>query len=196
MFQIGNTVVSRDIIEQKFVCDLKVCKGNCCVYGDSGAPMEQQEIDQIRDNFDQIAPFMQAEGIKSIKKQGFAVKDNDGEWTTPLIDDNECAYCYFDNGIARCAIEKAFQEGKINFRKPISCWLYPIRIARYNSLTALMYHRWNICQSGVVCGSKLGIPLYVFLKEPLIVKFGNEWYNELCLVAKEWKNQQICSTQS
>ncbi len=189
MFQIGSTVVSRDILEKRFVCNLFQCRGNCCVYGDAGAPIEAEEVEIIKTNFNKIHPYLQKNAIKSIENQGFAVKDDEGELVTPLVEGKECVYCYYEKGIARCAIEKAYMDGKISFRKPISCWLYPIRVSRLNDIHALVLHRWNICASGYSRGEKEGIPVYRYLKEPLVARFGREWYNELENVAEEWAKQ-------
>ncbi|MCX7987673.1 MAG: DUF3109 family protein [Bacteroidales bacterium] len=189
MFQIRNTIVSREIIETRFGCDLGQCKGNCCVHGDAGAPLEPHEASEIEIHFDAIRPYLQPEGIDAIKKQGFAIKDEEGELVTPLIEGRECAYCYFENGIARCGIEKAYLEKKITFRKPISCWLYPIRVSRLSAMHAVVLHRWKICQPAYEKGAKEGIPVFRYLKNPLIARFGQEWYDELEQVAQEWQNE-------
>jgi hypothetical protein len=190
MFQIGQTIVSRDVIEKRFACDLALCKGNCCVYGDAGAPIETSEAELIEKHYEAIRPYLQPEAIKAIEEQGFSVIDKDGDRVTPLIENRECVYCYYDRGIARCAIEKAYRDKKIPFRKPISCWLYPIRVSRLSAVHAVVLHRWNICQPGYIKGENEGIPVYKYLKEPLIARFGEAWYNELEQVAAEWEKQQ------
>ncbi|MGC8803717.1 MAG: DUF3109 family protein [Bacteroidales bacterium] len=190
MFQIGNAVVSRDIIEKRFACDLALCKGNCCVYGDAGAPIDAQEAAQIEKHFDAIKPYLQPEAIKAIEEKGFSEVDEDGELVTPLIENRECVYSYFDNGIARCAIEKAYRDGKIPFRKPISCWLYPIRVSRLNAMYAVVLHRWNICHPGYIKGENEGTPVFKYLKEALVARFGQSWYNELEQVAEAWEQQK------
>jgi len=190
MFQIGNTVVSRDIIEKRFACDLAMCKGNCCVYGDAGAPIEKEEAALIEKHFDDIRPYLQPGAEESIQKQGFAVTDDDGELVTPLLEGRECVYCYYDRGIARCAIEKAYLDKKIPFRKPVSCWLYPVRVSRLNALHAVVLHRWNICQPGYIKGENEGMPVFRYLKEPLVARFGQSWYDELEQIAAEWELQK------
>jgi hypothetical protein len=189
MFQIGNVLVSLDLIEKNFTCDISKCKGICCVEGDAGAPLEKFEVNFIEDNFALISSYMQPEGLKSIKEQGFAVYDEVGDLVTPLIDNKECAYCFFDKGIAKCAIEKAFLNNGISFRKPISCWLYPVRVSAYNSIIALSVHQWPICIHAFAKGEKDHVPVYQFVKQPLIARFGEDWYNNLEKVALEWQKQ-------
>jgi len=183
MIEIGKTIVSFDIVEEQFVCDVSVCKGVCCIHGDSGAPLETKEATEIERQLNNILPYMQGAGIETIEKLGIAVIDSDGDSVTPLIDNKECAFTFFDNGEAKCAIEKAWFEKKVTFRKPISCWLYPIRVTQYKDFEALNYHRWDICKCGIAKGTKMKTSLYVFLKEPLEFKFGAEWYKELEMAA-------------
>ncbi len=188
MIEIGDTLVSIDIIEKKFECNIMKCKGQCCVDGDSGAPLENDEILKIKKVYRKVLPFMRSEGIKAIKEQGCYVIDYDGDKVTPLVNKGECAYAIFENGIALCAFEKAFNEGVIDFQKPISCHLYPIRISKLKTHSALNYDIWDICNSACKLGAKSKPAIYQFLKEPLIRKFGKEWYKELQLVADELKN--------
>ncbi len=186
MIQLKNTLVSNDILEKKFVCDLQACRGICCVEGDSGAPLEKEELHILEEDFEKIKPFLRPEGIKAIQDQGLFVIDEDGDYVTPLVDGKECAYTVFDeNGTAACGIEKAWEAGKTGFRKPISCHLYPVRLTEYTGFTAVNYHRWDICSAACTLGEKLNVPVYRFLREPLIRKFGQEWYDELELIAKE-----------
>jgi hypothetical protein len=180
---IEKTLISEDILERKFVCDLNACKGQCCVDGDSGAPLEEEEVAILAQLYDKIKPYIPAEGIKAIEKQGTSVIDSDGDFTTTLVEGSHCAYVYFEEGIAKCAIEKANMEGKIDFKKPISCHLYPIRISKTTYYESLNYHRWDICKPACKCGSKLNVPIYKFLKAPLIRKYGENWYNELEIAA-------------
>lgn len=187
MLQIENVLVSFDLLEKKFCCDLKTCKGVCCIEGDYGAPLEKTEIEEIRRNFGQIREYMTLAGIRSVEEQGFAVKDREGEWTTPLVSGRECAYAIQSDGICLCAIEKAWVQKKSDFRKPESCHLYPLRITRYPAFEAVNYHKWKICREAVVKGEKEGIPLYRFLKEPLIAKYGKEWYEQLEYAAREYE---------
>jgi len=180
MWQLDNIILSNDIIKESFCCNVEVCKGWCCVEGDSGAPLEEHEATLLDELLTKIKPYMRAEGIKAIEEQGCYIIDNDNDLVTPLIDNKECAYTGFDlNGIAYCTIEKAFLEKKINFQKPISCHLYPIRLKKMGDLIALNYDRWSICKPACTKGNELKLPIYKFLKEPLIRKFGKEWYKEL-----------------
>ena len=191
MIQIGDTIVSLDVIKKEFCCDLSVCKGICCVEGDAGAPLEEEEEKYIRENYENIKLYMKPEGIQAVEEQGWAVIDVEGDLGTPLIHGGECAYAIEENGSCWCAIEKAWTEGKSTFRKPISCHLYPIRITRYPSYQAVNYDEWKICAGAKIKGEKKGIPLYIFLKDALIEKYGTEWYEQLCYVANEIKRGKI-----
>ncbi len=180
MIAIENTLVSEDILEKKFVCDLLSCKGACCVEGASGAPLEQDEIKILEEIFEEVKPYMDKDGIKAIEKQGFYVIDEDGDFTTPLIKGAQCAFVYFDEKkIAKCAIEKANKEGKVSFQKPISCHLYPIRITKTKTYEALNYHKWKLCAPACKNGDALGVRVYEFLKAPLIRKYGEQWYEKI-----------------
>ncbi|MCD4789426.1 MAG: DUF3109 family protein [Bacteroidales bacterium] len=179
MIVIDNTIISEDIRDIRFCCDLKKCKGDCCVEGDAGAPLEEEEISLLEDFIDEIKPYMTNDGIKVIESNGIFDYDENGEYVTPLINNRECAYVYFEDDITRCAIEKAFEEGKINFQKPVSCHLYPIRITKHKDFEAVNYHKWYICQSACTLGKDINLPLYKFLKEPLVRKYGEEWYLKL-----------------
>jgi len=190
VIEIGKTIVSIDLIKEKFVCDLEACKGECCVQGDSGAPLEEEEKFILKEIYPQVKKFMRPQGIEAVEKQGVYVTDSDGDTVTPLIDGKECAYTVFDDkGIAMCAIELAYRKGEINFQKPISCHLYPVRLKEYKDFTAVQYHRWEICSPACKLGEQLKIPLYQFLKEPLIRKFGKAWYRELTDIARALKEQ-------
>ncbi len=184
MLQIDKTIISLDVIERKFVCDLHACKGSCCIVGDSGAPLEEEELDIIDNIYSIVEPYLTEEGIKAIDEQGCYTIDIEGDYVTPLINQKECAYTIFENGIAKCAIEKAFFDKKIKFRKPISCHLYPIRITKYKRHDAINYEHNKLCSAAVTLGEKLNVPVYKFLKEPLIKKYGQEWYKELEYAAK------------
>ena len=180
MIEIDGKIVSDDILTECFACDIARCKGECCVDGNSGAPLEMEEADILEEEYGNYKPYMTSEGIEAVERQGFMVVDCDGDYTTPLVDDAECAYSYRENGITLCAIEKAFREGKCSFRKPISCHLYPIRlISLSNGTIGLNYHRWNVCSSACENGRKLGIPVYKSLREPIIRRFGEEFYKAL-----------------
>lgn len=189
MIAIDNTIVSEYLIEKKFVCDIAVCKGECCVAGDSGAPLDEEEIAVLENILDEVKPYIPPDGIEAIKQQGVFVLDEDGDYTTPLVEGKHCAFVYFDNNVAKCAIEKAFYEGKINWKKPISCHLYPVRITKYKNYDAVNYHQWDVCKPARQCGSKLNVPLFRFLKEPLVRKYGENWYKKLEL-AYQIKNDQ------
>ena len=179
MIVIDHTIVSDEIRDIRFSCDLDKCLGACCVEGDAGAPLEEEEISQLEDGIEAIKPFMHKEGIEVVKNMGVFDFDASGEYVTPLINDCDCAYVYYENGIARCAIEKAYEEKAIDFQKPISCHLYPIRISKHKDFEGVNYHKWYICSPACTLGKKTGLPLYKFLKEPLIRKYGEEWYKKL-----------------
>lgn len=192
MIQIGDTIVALDVIEEKFLCDLSACKGECCVEGDSGAPLEPDEVKKLEDAlphvWDELSPQAQA----LIKEQGVAYKDSDGDMVTSIVNGKDCVFTYYDEkGICKCTVEKAYKEGKIGFYKPISCHLYPIRLQQYRNFLAVNYHRWRVCKAAVELGNKQGLSIYQFLKEPLIRRFGQEWYDELCLVATEYLKSKV-----
>lgn len=185
MIAIEDTLVSEDLLDKKFVCDLGACKGECCVAGDSGAPLEEEELSILEEIFPLVKPYMNEEGINTIEEQGMYLVDYDGDFVTPLVDGHKhCAFTIFPNGIASCAIEKAYNEKKISFKKPISCHLYPVRINKYKEFTAVNYHTWDVCKPARQCGKKLDVKVYKFLKEPLIRKFGEKWYESLVIADK------------
>jgi len=181
MFEIEGKLISSEILSNKFVCDLGACKGACCVQGDAGAPLEDDELEVLNAIQEDIRPFLRKEGIIALAAQGAYVQDVDGEAVTPLVDGNECAYVVFSaDGTAECGIEKAWQAGKTKFRKPLSCHLYPIRIAKLrNGTEALNYDRWKICDPARACGLKLDVKVYRFLKEPIVRKFGQQFFDQL-----------------
>lgn len=180
MIQIDDKIVSIDLLKVKFCCNIAHCKGICCVEGNSGAPLEMDEVDILEQEWNSYKPYMTDAGIKSIEDQGFMVVDTDGDYTTPLIDDRECAYSFEEEGVTFCAIERACREGKTNFLKPISCHLYPIRLTTFsNGSIGLNYHRWGVCSGALSLGDKVGTPVYRSLKEPIIRRFGEEFYNTL-----------------
>jgi len=185
MLAIGETLVSEDLIEKRFVCDLNACKGGCCVKGDYGAPLEDDELPILDKIYPKVKPYMREAGVKAIEKQGKYIRYEKTEWVTPLISGKECAYTVFENGIAKCAIEKAFYDGKVDFKKPVSCHLYPVRINKMkNSIEAVNYDKWSICKPACKLGDSLKVPLYKFLKDSLIRKFGEKWYEELEVAAE------------
>jgi hypothetical protein len=180
MIVIDNTCISDDIADKMFVCDLQKCKGACCVEGDLGAPLEEDELPILEQIYEEVKPYLSAKGRKAIEEQGFYIKDFEGDYSTPTINDRECAYAIYDRkGILKCGIEQAYLDGKITYKKPISCHLYPIRITKYEEYHAINYDRWQICHAACKHGQKLGVPLYKFLKEPLIRQYGESWYQEL-----------------
>lgn len=186
MIAVENILVSDDIRNIKFVCDLSKCHGACCVEGDAGAPLEEEEISLIEDAIDEIKAYMVPDGIAVIEKNGVFDYDMFGHFVTPLVHDQECAFVYFEENVAKCAIEKAFGEGRIPFAKPVSCHLYPVRISGSNSFEAVNYHEWHICHDALKNGNKNDVPLYVFLKDALVRKYGPGWYNSLleCIEGK------------
>ncbi len=184
MIQVDNQIISLDIFEKYFVCDLNACKGACCVEGDSGAPLLKEENNILEDIYEKVKPYMRKKGITAIENQGIAVYDSEGDLTTPLVNNRECAFVTYENGISKCTIEKAYLDGKTDFKKPISCHLFPIRIKEYHDFDAVNYEEIKICKPACACGSKLKVPVYAFLKEPLIRKYGQAWYKELLEAVK------------
>jgi hypothetical protein len=180
MIHIGGILVSDDIKTVEFVCHLEKCKGACCVEGDLGAPLEIDELEKMKEIQDEVKPYLTAEGNEAIRKQGPYLLDEDGDFSTPTIGGRECAYSHYDKqGVLKCGIEQAYLDGKIGFRKPISCHLYPIRITKKRNFEAVNYHKWSICSAACSYGKSLKVPLYKFLREPLVRKYGEDWYNEL-----------------
>ncbi|MEM7187379.1 MAG: DUF3109 family protein [Bacteroidota bacterium] len=184
MFQMGKTIVSEDLIEKDFVCNLSACKGECCIAGEAGAPVSEEETQILKDIYPKVAPYLRAEGVAAIEAQGTHVTNPLGELETPLVDGKECAYVTFTaDGIASCGIEDAYNDGAIEFRKPISCHLYPVRVQQYSEFAAVNYHRWPICDDACTLGASLKVPVYRFVKDALIRKFGPHWYAQLEKVA-------------
>ena len=180
MIIIEDTLITADIFTENFICDISQCKGACCVEGDLGAPLLKEEIPHIENNFDTYKQFMRSEGIAAVESDGKYCKSESGELTTPLISNKDCAYVFFDEeGIAKCAIEKAFDNGLIEFQKPISCHLYPIRIVEYSNYEGVNYHKWHICNCAVYKGNFENVKVYEFLKEALVRKYGESWYTQL-----------------
>lgn len=188
MISIQNSLVSEDLLEKQFVCDLSACKGACCVEGDAGAPLEDSEMLILEEIFEDVKPFLRPEGVKAIEEQGTSVQDPvDDEWVTPLVNGAECAYVIFDEkGVTKCGIEKAWEQGAVNFRKPVSCHLYPVRITSYAAYDAVNYHKWQICNPACSLGEQLKVPVYKFVKDALIRKYGPEWYKEMEEVGEHW----------
>ncbi|MEZ4854287.1 DUF3109 family protein [Flavobacterium sp.] len=187
MFQLDKTIVSEEIFEKEFVCNLSACKGACCVDGDAGAPLTEEETKIMAEIYPKVKPYLRPEGIKAIEKQGTHIVSEFDELETPLIDGKDCAYVIFDGKTALCGIEQAYNEGKVSWKKPVSCHLYPIRVKEYSDFAAVNYHKWHICSDACALGEELGVPVYQFVKEALIRKFGEQWYSELEKVAEELK---------
>lgn len=180
MIQIGSTLVSDDLLTEAFVCDLNACKGACCVEGEYGAPLTQDEADELAHLQYQIAPYLSDEGKATIADQGAWVTGEDGELETPLMPTGHCAYVIEDaDKKLKCGLETVHQEGVLSFKKPLSCHLYPVRVQQYSSFEAVNYHRWDICGAACALGSSLKVKVYVFVKEALVRKFGEEWYAAL-----------------
>lgn len=180
MIVVDKTIISDDIKDNFFVCNLDKCKGACCVEGDLGAPLEESELSELESIYNEVAPYLSPEGREAIERQGKYIRDYEGDFSTPTINDNECAYAIYDQrGVLKCGIEQAYLDKKISFKKPISCHLYPIRITNYDDYEALNYDRWSICSPACSFGNELRIPLYKFLKDALVRKYGDKWYAEL-----------------
>lgn len=190
MLQIKDTLVSLDLAERYFCCDLDACHGACCIEGDAGAPITRQEYERLSEVVPIVADDLTPAGRREISESGVGYIDCEGDLVTTIVGGRECAFCtYAPGGMCLCAIEKAYREGRTDFRKPQSCHLYPVRIKRYPTFTAVNYHRWKICKPAEALGRKLGIRLYEFLKEPLTEAFGSEWYDELALTCREYLRQ-------
>lgn len=184
MFQIGKTIVSEDIIEKDFLCNLSACKGACCVDGDAGAPLEADEAKTLKQIYPIVKPYLRKESVQAIEAQGTHIVTEDGELETPLINGADCVYVIFDEkNTALCAIEEAYNQGEIDWKKPVSCHLYPVRIKDYSEFSAVNYENWEICDAACTLGKELQVPIYKFVKEALVRKFGADWYSELEQVA-------------
>ncbi len=191
MIQIEDTLVSLDLIERHFCCDLAHCKGACCIEGDSGAPLEQSEVAELEKVLPAVWDDLSPLAREVIEKQGVAYVDVEGDTVTSIVNGKDCVFtCYGADGTCQCAIEKAFRQGRANFYKPISCHLYPVRVKQYRGFRAVNYNRWDICKAAELLGRREKLPAYKFLKEPLIRKFGEAWYETLETCAAEWLKQQ------
>jgi hypothetical protein len=186
MIDIDNKIVHLDIFLKNFCCDICKCKGICCVEGDSGAPLEEEETDKIKELLPAIYERLTEEGRNVIDSRGISMIDIEGDLTTTICEKSgSCVFTqYDDKGIAYCLIEKAWEEGLTDFRKPVSCHLYPIRIKKYKNFDAVNYNVWDICKDAVISGNRKNIKIFEFLKEPLIRKYGEEWYKEVCIAAE------------
>jgi hypothetical protein len=192
LIEVENHIVSTQIFERKFVCDLNACKGACCIEGDAGAPLTLEEIDILEEDFDKIKPFMRQEGIDAVLESGVFYMDEDNEPVTTLIHEKECAFVFFDEkGITKCAVEQAYLSGETTFKKPISCHLYPIRVMKYEKMDALTYNEWDICAPACACGEALNVPVYQFLKEPITRRFGEDFFVTLQQVDQKLKDDKL-----
>ena len=190
MIQIDDKLISEDLFSEEFVCNLAKCKGICCVEGDAGAPLDEDETKILDEIYPKIKSYLRPEGIQAIEEQGTYTLDFEGDLVTPLVNTAECAYVIFDEkGYTKCAIEKAYEDGVIDWQKPISCHLYPIRITEYSNFSAINYHEWDICSDACTLGKELGVKVYQFLKKPLIRKYGEEFYQTLSEAAEEWEKE-------
>lgn len=179
MIQFGHTLISDDVVDEAFVCDLHKCKGACCVEGDLGAPLDFDELDRIEEVVDLVKDYLSPEAVEVLEKEGGFLVDEEGDYSTTTINGKECAFAFYDDqGILKCSIEQAHMDGKTDFKKPLSCHLYPIRITKTTEFEALNYDRWSICAPACDLGKSLKVPVYRFLKEPLIRKFGESWFLE------------------
>ena len=190
MIQIDDKLISEDLFSEEFVCNLAKCKGICCLEGDAGAPLDEDETKILDEIYPKIKSYLRPEGIQAIEEQGTYTLDFEGDLVTPLVNNAECAYVIFDEkGYTKCAIEKAYEDGVIDWQKPISCHLYPIRITEYSNFSAINYHEWDICSDACTLGKELGVKVYQFLKKPLIRKYGEEFYQTLSEAAEEWEKE-------
>ena len=192
ILQVGSVLLSSDILTCCFCCDLEACRGACCIEGESGAPLLPDEVEKLEQVLPQAEPLLSEPARRLIARQGVSYTDADGDLVTSIVNGKDCVFtCYDEKGCCYCAIEKAYREGKTDFYKPVSCHLYPIRIGDYGPYKAVNYNRWDVCKAAVLLGKKENLPVYQFLKESLIRKFGEEWYKELEAVAEELKKQHF-----
>ena len=191
MFQLDKTIVSEEVLDKDFVCNLNACRGACCVNGDAGAPLEKEELETLQEILPILKSYLRKEGLQAIEEQGTYTTNEFGEHETTLIDGADCAYViYDDKNVALCGIEEAYNQGEISFKKPVSCHLYPIRIKQYSEFAAVNYDKWEICDDACSLGKELQVPVYKFVKQALVRKFGEDWYAELEKVAEERNNSK------
>ena len=191
IIDIDGTLVSGELLSKRFACDLHACKGACCMEGAFGAPLEEKELLELEKIQEVLDEYLTEEGKEAIAAQGIYIKNEEKKsYNTPLIKGKGCAYIVHDNNIASCGIEKAYNDGKIDFRKPVSCHLYPVRITETKTLTAANYERWDICEAACLLGEKLQLPVYRFVKDALIRKFGTAFYDELDKVARKQSEKE------
>ncbi len=192
MIQIDDVLVSLDVLDQYFCCDLNACHGECCIEGDAGAPVELDEVAELENVLDVVWDDLSLEARIIINKQGVVYTDSEGDLVTSIVNNKNCVFtCYDEKGCCFCAIEKAYRAGKTNFYKPVSCHLYPIRVKDFGEFKGVNYHRWDVCKAAVLLGKKRDLRVYQFLKEPLIRKFGQPWYDELEDCVRELKEKKM-----
>lgn len=192
MIQIDDTILSFDVFKERFLCNISACKGECCIEGDSGAPLEKSEVQVLKDILPAVWDDLSDASKRVIEEQGVSYVDSDGDDVTSIVNGRECVFTYMDkDGICKCAIEKAYREGKIDFYKPISCHLYPIRLTKYKDFIAVNVHRWKVCNCAFELGRKNSLPVYKFLKEPLVRCFGEEWYEQVEVAAAELEKSDV-----
>jgi len=190
MLQIQDALVSLDVVEKFFCCDLDKCLGACCIEGDAGAPVTEAEVEEIRKALPEIWDDLLPAARRTIEEEGLAYRDPEGDLVTQIVDGRNCVFStYSEGGLCICALEQAYRQGRISFYKPISCHLYPLRLTEHKTFTAVNYHSWKICKCAEVLGRAKGLRVYEFLKEPLIRRFGQEWYDELALTCREYLKQ-------
>lgn len=191
MLKIGDTIVSLDLIEGFFCCDLQKCLGQCCIDGDAGAPLTPSEDEAIRQHLGEILPLLTPAAQRTIAEEGTSYIDPEGELVTQIVGGKDCVFTtYAPGGICLCALEKASRKGKLPPLKPISCHLYPAKCKEYSGFTAVNLHKWKICKAAFKCGADKKSRVYEFLREPLTRRFGKEWYDQLCLTASEYLKQK------
>lgn len=192
IIQVGDVLLSPDVFTECFCCDLAACGGACCVEGDAGAPVTTEEIGLLEDSLDGVWGEMSASAQAEVERNGVASIDPEGELVTAIVCGRDCVFATHKGPLCLCLLERAYAKGRVPLRKPISCALYPLRERSLgNGLTGLNYHRWDVCRPAVEHGRELGIRLYEFLREPLVRRFGEEWYAELLEVANELRQQNI-----
>lgn len=187
MFIVGNAIVSKDIIEEAFVCNIEKCKGACCIEGDQGAPLDEEDIASIQKNLLAVKPYMSEKGRELLAEKGFHETDPDGDEVTTCLPSGECVFAVYDEkNVLHCAIQQANLKEQFDYPKPISCHLYPIRVSKFKQEDALAYHQWHLCKPACALGQELHVPVYKFLQEPLVRKYGQSWWDELDDIAKNW----------
>lgn len=193
MIVIEDTIVSENLLDRYFVCNLSKCKGACCIEGDQGAPLLEEELDLIQNNLEPVFAYLPAEQQERIREAGFSTVYPDGELGTQMMDDGACVFVVRENGILSCGIEKAYKDGKSTFQKPVSCHLYPVRVKKYKEFSSVNYDSWSICSAACTLGRELEVPLYLFVEEALVRRFGKEWMKALKATAEHLNEEKTKS---